>query len=468
MLPFEKIKEYAHTVCSQIRWEKTHSAISEEIENHIIDQRDAYIKNGTNEADATDKAIAQMGDPVTVGTQLDRTHRPRPQWGMLILTILMVILGIAIRIILSLDNSLRITQYNPAQGIYVLAGMALLMIAYFADFTLIGKYPKTVYFSVLLLSVITLIVSAQINGRAYYAAYCPLLFPVAFSAIVYSTRGKGYWGIVLCEFAFLLSAVIAASVALSGFRALVPTVTGLLLFAISGLVILSVAIAKGWFMTKKLHSFILAYVPALGFIVFLSLKLFSSPHAWERIQAAFHPELYPRSFGYFTTVIKSLLENAKLLGCGTLPEQFVVFDRFPLSEANTDCLLTYIIFKMGWLVFGVIMTILTIFIVKGFIMCFKQKSVLGLLVSISVLLTFTFQVINYVFYNFGFGLLGPLSLPLFSYGNTALVINLALIGLMLSVFRCGDIAKDKYIPASSKNNFITWNERKLTIDFGKK
>lgn len=459
MLSFEKIKEYTHTVCSQIRWEKAHSIISEEIENHIIDQRDAYVKNGTNEADATDKAIAQMGDPVTVGTQLDRTHRPRPQWGMLILTILMVILGIAIRIILSSDSSLRIIQYNPAQGIFVLAGIALLMIAYFADFTLIGKYPKTVYFSVLLLSVITLLASARFNGRAYHAAYCLLLFPVAFSAIVYSTRGKGYWGIVLCEFAFLLPTVIAVSV---------PTATGLLLLAISGLVILSVAIAKDWFMTKKLHSFILAYVPALGFIIFLSLKLFSSPHAWNRIQAAFHPELYPRSFGYTVTVIKSLLENAKLLGCGTLPEQFAAFDRFPLPEPNTDYLLTYIVFKMGWLVFGVIMGMLTVFIVKGFIMCFKQKSVLGLLVSISVLLTFTFQVINYVIYNLGFGLLGPLSLPLFSYGNTALMINLALIGLMLSVFRCGDIAKDKYIRASSKYNFITWNERKLTIDFSKK
>ena len=79
------------------------------------------------------------------------------------------------------------------------------------------------------------------------------------------------------------------------------------------------------------------------------------------------------------------------------------------------------------------------------------------------------QVVNYVVYNPGFHLSGPLSLPLLSRGYPALLINLALTGLMLSVFRCGDIVKDGFIPSSSPaDRFVTWDGRRLTIDFGKK
>lgn len=221
-------------------------------------------------------------------------------------------------------------------------------------------------------------------------------------------------------------------------------------------------------MTEKLYSFILAYIPAFGAIILFLLKLFSSSYVWDSINAAFHPELDPAGFGYAAVIAKSLLENSKFLGCGTLPQQYASSAVILLPEANTDFLLTYVTFKMGWLIFWVIMAMLTIFIVKGFIMCLKQKSVLGLFVSISTLLPFTFQVISYVFYNLGFELLGPLSLPLFSRGNIALMINLVLIGLMLSVFRSGDIVKDKYTSLSFNNNFISWKDKKLIIDFGKK
>ena len=45
-------------------------------------------------------------------------------------------------------------------------------------------------------------------------------------------------------------------------------------------------------------------------------------------------------------------------------------------------------------------------------------------------------------YNFGIGMSETLSLRFISYGNTALIINLAMTGLMLSVFSNGDEVKD--------------------------
>ncbi|MHB8076562.1 permease prefix domain 1-containing protein [Desulfosporosinus fructosivorans] len=72
-----KINEYLEAVRQQIRWKKVQSSVLEEINNHIIDQKNAFVIDGFNEEEATDKAIAEMGDPIIVGEQLDRAHRPR-------------------------------------------------------------------------------------------------------------------------------------------------------------------------------------------------------------------------------------------------------------------------------------------------------------------------------------------------------------------------------------------------------
>ena len=58
------------------------------------------------------------------------------------------------------------------------------------------------------------------------------------------------------------------------------------------------------------------------------------------------------------------------------------------------------------------------------------------------MMTFCIQVIIYISFNLGIPLAAPISLPLISHGNVATVINLILIGVMLSVFRTGDVVTD--------------------------
>ena len=99
---------------------------------------------------------------------------------------------------------------------------------------------------------------------------------------------------------------------------------------------------------------------------------------------------------------------------------------------------------------------LLFFIVKGFKLCLKQKSSLGLFVSLSVMLVFTIQAIGYIAANPGFELTAPIFLPLISYGNIATIINLFLIGLMLSVFRTGDIVKVN-INVLHNESLFTWS-----------
>ncbi len=451
MQPFEKIKEYSKTVCDQVKWKKAHAIITEEIENHIIDQRSAYIADGTDEAAATDQAIAQMGDPVFVGTELDRTHRPKPQWSMLILTAALLVAGLLIRIFFVSGSE----QWLAPTALSMVAGLGLMVAAYFTDFTFIGKRPKTVYFVILALSVAALLFTPVINGRSYYASFLTLLFPLGFAAIVYATRNKGYVGIILCGFSFAFPAALAF---------FIPSTSGLLLFALSGLVILCLAISKKWFKVKALYGYLLVFIP-VAIVLLLTFYVLYESRQWERIQAVFDPASYPTSMGYIASLIRTLLASSSLIGHGTIPDSAA---SLAWVGNNTDYLLTYVIFNIGWIAFIVIMGLLIFFIVKGFRLCFKQKSGLALFVSLSVMMTFTLQAVGYVIVNLGFPLISPLSLPLVSYGNIATVINLILIGIMLSVFRTGDIVKDKNINMARNQKLITYSDGKLIISLNRK
>jgi hypothetical protein len=77
------------------------------------------------------------------------------------------------------------------------------------------------------------------------------------------------------------------------------------------------------------------------------------------------------------------------------------------------------------------------------------------------------QVIVYVCFNLGFQLIATISLPLISYGGSSTIINMSLIGLMLSVFRTGDLVTDKSI-TSNKYKLFEYMGGKIIIKLNTK
>jgi len=137
------ITEYLEAVREQIRWKRAQPMVLEEINNHINDQKNALIEEGLDEATATYKAITEMGDPVVVGGQLDHVHRPKPDWMLLALIGGMLLLGFAIQFFMdsAFDRGWVLQQQVVWAGIAVIVMLA----SYFADFTIIGKNPKTIF-----------------------------------------------------------------------------------------------------------------------------------------------------------------------------------------------------------------------------------------------------------------------------------------------------------------------------------
>ncbi|MDF2558000.1 MAG: hypothetical protein K0R71_1828 [Bacillales bacterium] len=443
----DKISAYVGQICEQIRWKKARLRVEEEMISHVIDQRNAFIEQGLDEEVATEKAIADSGDATLIGTQFDRTHRPKPQWSMLAPVMSLLLIGLIIQLFIFDYGDIFAKHKLTSTAI----GIIFMLAAYYFDFTLFSKYPKTIYFTVIAISFATLRLSPIVNGKSYYSQYFILLFPLVFAAIIFATRNKGYLGIILCDLAFLFQAFITIEI---------RSYTGFFLFSIVSLVLLSSAISKNWFNVNKLYGYLLMLAPFVFFAVFLLMNMSEFMLARSEV---FYPSYAPYGIGHWGGLtIEKLLNYANLFGIGRMAEQYDGI--LGASYFQTDLILTAITVRLGWITTMGIIGLFLFFIIKGFIRVFKQKSGLGLFVSLSIMLTFSLQVVIYVLFNLGFQILSPLSLPFVSYGNLATITNMGLIGFMLSVFRTGDVVKDEKI-CNKNRKFLSWQDSKLTIDF---
>ncbi len=448
-----KISEYLKTVCDQIRWNKAHSVISEEIENHITDQKNAYMAEGLDEETATVKAINEMGDPVLVGTELNCTHRPKTEWGIIALTGCVLLFGFAIRMFLI--NDYDTPWISTSSIISTLLGIGLMAIAYFLDFTIIGNHSKAIYIGLIVMTIVVMFFSPTINGQYAYVSFLLLLLPTAFAGIIYSMRRKGYLGIILSGMFFVLPVFIGV---------MIPSFSIVGLYSLNCLILLTLAIAKGWFNVNKLMAMLFVYAPTVIIaMVYVLITRANSSYLWLRLRNAFDPSLDPMGAGYIGAITRDIIKGAKFFGQGELSSNIGNV----LPEINTNSLLTYLIYEYGWISFIVIMTVIFSLIIHSFILCSRQKSVLGRLVSTSVLITFTTQVALYVSYNLGFQLFSPLTLPLVSYGGTAAIINMILIGIMLSVFKSGDLVRD-HLTKQKKDKLFEVVDGKIIIHLNTK
>ena len=115
-----------------------------------------------------------------------------------------------------------------------------------------------------------------------------------------------------------------------------------------------------------------------------------------------------------------------------------------LPEWNHDFLPTTMVYKLGWLPYLLLLAALAILLLWMLRRCARQSGQSGQLVVLAVVLTLALQSVFAAVLNLGFVLFGA-QLPLVT-GNLHSVVDCALIGLALSVFRAESILRDGAAP----------------------
>ena len=421
------IAAYLEEVGAQIRWRRARPVVLQELERHLEDQRDAFAAEGREDPEAL--AVAEMGDPVSVGAELDLLHRPRPQWGLLLFTVLFAAAGAGLRLWLTRDFSISFAE-KPH---HVIAGFALgclaLFCGYFLDVGRLGRRPWLIYLGALAVSAASLAFSPGFNGASYYTRYVTLCFPVIYAIWLYGWRGRGWRGQAMAMLGIVPLAVICM---------MTPHLLALLLLFAAAFGMLLLAAAWDWFGIGKGKSLILPAAAAAGGLALLIRYIRTSGYLLSRLQTALHPETDPMGSGWAAIMMKQVLSVSHWLGEGSLGPVESYEKMVP--DCDRSALLTTLIYRMGWLPFLLVALALTALLVWVFCRCLRQRSRFGRLVVLAVGMTLLGEAICSVAWNLGFTFLAA-DFPLV-IGNLHTVLVMGLIGLALSAFRGDSIARE--------------------------
>ena len=149
------MEEYIKKLLEQIRFQKAHKAIEDEIRLHIEDQIKENISGGMDKETAEKKAVEDMGDPVDAGIALDKVHRPKLAWGVVLAAIGVGLIGTMIQFFLANDTTMQYfsvqmtsRSVNPLNGYTFLArtvvGIGIMLSVYLLDYTVISKYSNVI------------------------------------------------------------------------------------------------------------------------------------------------------------------------------------------------------------------------------------------------------------------------------------------------------------------------------------
>lgn len=451
-----RLQEFFEAVCGQIRYNCVHKTIINELEDHIEQQKGVFIEKGFDEETALDKTLEQMGDPVVIGKQFNKTYKPQTEWSVLAVTFLLVLCGGVVQFFFSInrpsgaDPFIRFLFYAPV-------GIILAAVAYFFDYTLLGKYSKTVFMILSAACLAGFVFSQRIFGSYAFVYYSTLLFIPVYASVIYGYRNKGYAGILLCGLFYVIPAL---------FCVYAPSLSGLVFLTCSGLILLTFAIVRGFFGVNKTIGLLMVYVPfiTVSVLTVLTLDIFQS----KRFVSFFNPQADPLGHGFIPMMIRKLIAASKPFGRASL-DGFMNHEWLEniMPGWNTDFSLTYIIAKFG-LIPGIIVILAFLFlVVKLFIIVFREKNAFGFLLSLACCLALSLQIILYIVFNLG--LVSPVgsTLPLISYGVMGFLTNIILIGLFLSVHRRAKLVMDRFKLSEQKQaRIFTISDGKLIIDLG--
>ncbi|MGN0413224.1 MAG: FtsW/RodA/SpoVE family cell cycle protein [Lachnospiraceae bacterium] len=431
------MEEYLKTLLLQIRCKKARPFIEEEIRAHIEDQMEDNIHFGMSKEEAERAAVLDMGDPVAVGVSMDRIHKPQIAWKLLALISVISVLGIILHKIICFrlarfDGEIisRIDVGSTRYVYGVLVGLAVMVLIYFIDYTVIAQYARLIAVIMILLTVISGAVTNRINGVAYYVGVGPLritsfvllsFYVPIYGAVLYKYYKTGYVGFLKS----LLWMIVPVYVAFT-----LPNVMLAAIMFLSMLVLLTVAIGKDWFLINKKIVIPGIWVigilgPMIGLAGMVAMNRLAT-YQIARINAFLSNS---GDANYVTTLLRNFMASSKLVGnCGK-----EVIGAIP--NYSSDYIFVTLSANYGMLAGILVVCILAAMIVMIFQIATHQNNQLGMLMGYGCGMIFALNTAINIFENLGLLPVSSTFLPFFSAGKNNLILSYALIGLMLSIYR---------------------------------
>lgn len=444
-----QIKDFLNSVCEQIKYKPIRESISEELKNHIEEIKENYMQEGLQEELAESEAIKQMGDSVEIGKKLNKIHRPKLDWKLVLIIGVLICFGFLIAWIKTTNTVTTGEQLNYMLKFMVafVIGIIASIFIYFFDYTKLKKYSKYFYLLATIIIIVTLLFGAHINGIPYLSLGLGVtisastiampLYILAFIGFLMNTNQESKIQKILDDNNIKININLVKIIGLSILSLLlffiIPSKVSILILGSIYLILGTVKIWKTEENRKK-KIFILWSIVILLTLLSIFFYIGNAPYTIERIETWFHPENDPQGGGWLGINRNLIIQSAQVFG-----EAEDMSNAITLFDEGTNYAFISILAHYGWIVAIGVVAVIILFSVKLIINSIQIKDLYGKLLTIGISSMFILQSIFNILMNLNLGMEANFNLPFVSYGGSSLVINMISLAIILSVYRKKDI-----------------------------
>lgn len=329
------------------------------------------------------------------------------------------------------------TRYLKKQAVCALVGLAAMYLCSRIPAKLWQKLAWPVYWVSIVLLLLVLVAGETVNGAKRWINIAGIQFQPSeiakFSMIILLARLTRTFGGDAKKFRYGVLGFGAAMLGILVPLALERHLSAILLMGMVGVAMMFVAgTSLKWLAAG-----------AAGAVVFVLVYITFMGYAGDRVTAWLHPEGDPADTGY--QILQSLYAIGSGgvfgLGLGKSRQKYLY-----LPFQHNDYIFAIVCEELGLLGALVIVALFAVTIIRGYWIAlhardrFSTVLCAGLVTLIAVQTILNFCVVTNLLPSTG------IALPFFSYGGTALAMNLAEMGVVMSISRYKDQPKLQEVP----------------------
>ena len=439
------IKNFLDKVCGEIKYRPVRKGICEELKSHIQEIKEEYTNKGIPENEAEEKAVFQMGVPEEIGRKLNKIHKPKLDWKLLLLMVILMGFGVFVAI---LKQPIMNENYIGSTIIYMTIGVILSIGIYFFDYKLLKKYSTVIYIIASILMILPMIQFGFIPRGVYNIQLFEItispstialpLYLISFIGFIFNYNKTNNFKMTILNKEIEINKdmvkIIICSVASLMLMEYISSITNAIILGIIYLIISTAKIIQN--KKNRIKNLIILYVIPVFMGLLLILMLVKSPYRFERIISSFNPEVDPESSGYVGMLQKEILENAKIIGeADTMP----ISNSQSIINVESNYTFIYLLGKTGILVAGLLVCTIILASVKLIINAKNIKEQYGKFLIIGLSSLYILQSFATILMNVNMGVQTNVNLPFVTYGGIYFIVSILSIAIIFSVYRRKDI-----------------------------
>lgn len=356
------------------------------------------------------------------------------------LVLVIVLMGIGILMLFSASyatayyENLPSTYYFMRQGIFAVAGLAIMFVVSFMDYRKFRKLSPLLMIIAIVLLVVVLLVGKGNYGEKRWidlgvfqfqpSEVAKLAVIFFFSSMISVNAEK------MSTFKYGVLPFVIVLAVVGGLMFLEPHLSGMILiFGVGAALMFIGGTHWAWF-AGAIGAIGVGGAAAISFL----------DYARQRVATWLDPFLDPKGDGY--QIIQSLyaIGSGGLLGLGfgNSRQKYLY-----LPEAHNDFIFAIVCEELGFIGAIIILVLFALLIMRGYWIALHARDKFGSLLAAGISTMVALQTVLNIGVVTGVLPVTGAALPFFSYGGTALLILLAEMGVVLSVSRYIPVKEEK-------------------------